>query len=58
MYFRIYKTLSEKQMIKNYAPKDILLFLAHIKKLNINDVWLQAEITQKSQKIIELLRKI
>ncbi|TAG51362.1 MAG: hypothetical protein EAZ27_13675 [Cytophagales bacterium] len=57
MYFRIYKTLSEKQMLKNYAPKDILLFLAHIKKLKINNNWLQAEITQKSQKIIDLLRK-
>ena len=57
-YFRIYKTLLEKQMLKNYATKDILLFLAHIKKLKINNNWLQAEITQKSQKIIDLLREI
>jgi transposase len=56
MYFRIYKQLLEKQMLKKYAPKDILLFLEHIKKMKINDKWLQAEITKKSQTIIDMLR--
>jgi len=56
MYFRIYKQLLEKQMLKKYAPKDVLLFLEHIKKMKINDKWLQAEITKKSQTIIDMLR--
>lgn len=56
MYFRIYKQLLDKQMLKQYSPKDILLFLEHIKKMKINDKWLQAEITKKSQKIIDMLR--
>ncbi|MCU0447994.1 MAG: transposase [Microscillaceae bacterium] len=56
MYFRIYKKLLDKDLLKKFAPKDILLFLEHIKKLKINDQWVQAEITQKSQKILDLLR--
>lgn len=56
MYFRIYKQLLDKQMLKKYAPKDILLFLEHIKKMKINDTWMQAEITKKSQAIIDMLR--
>ena len=56
MYFRIYKQLLEKQMLKKYAPKDILLFLEHIKKMKINDTWMQAEVTKKTQTIIDLLR--
>jgi Transposase DDE domain len=56
MYFRIYRTLAETKKLKNDSPKDILLFLAHIKKLKINQEWMTAEISQKSQKIIDLLR--
>ncbi len=56
MYFRIYKQLLDKEMLKKYAPKDILLFLEHIKKMKINDTWMQAEITKKSQTIIDMLR--
>jgi hypothetical protein len=49
MYFRIYKQLLDKKMLKQYASKDILLFLEHIKKIKINGH------RQKSQKIIALL---
>ncbi len=56
MYFRIYKQLLDKQILKKYAPKNILLFLEHIKKMKINDTWMQAEITKKSQTIIDMLR--
>ena len=56
MYYRVYQQLVEQKMIKQYSPKDILMFLNHIKKIKINNQWVQAEITQKTQKIIDLLR--
>ena len=56
MYYRIYKQLAAQKMLKNYTPKDIILFLQHIKKIYINGEWVQAELTKKTQKIINLLR--
>ncbi|MBK8471346.1 MAG: transposase [Sphingobacteriales bacterium] len=56
MYYRIYKQLAAQKMLKNYTPKDIILFLQHIKKICINGEWVQAELTKKTQKIMNLLR--
>jgi transposase len=54
-YYRIYKLLSEKQLLSRFSPQDLLIHLAEIKKVKINDSWHTAEITNKTQKLIEKL---
>ena len=54
-YYRIYKLLSEKQLLSKFSPQDLLMHLAEIKKVKINDSWHTAEITNKTQKLIEKL---
>ncbi len=54
-YYRIYKLLSEKQLLSKCSPQDLLMHLAEIKKLKINDSWHTAEITSKTQKLIDKL---
>lgn len=54
-YYRIYKLLSEKQLLSKFSPQDLLMRLAEIKKVKINDSWHTAEITTKTQKLIEKL---
>jgi transposase len=54
-YYRIYKLLSENQLLSNFSPQDLLMHLAEIKKVKINDSWHTAEITSKSQKLLEKL---
>jgi transposase len=54
-YYRIYKLLSEKHLLSKFSPQDLLMHLAEIKKVKINNSWHTAEITSKSQKLLELL---
>ena len=55
LYYRIYKLLSEKQLLSKFSPRDLLMHLAEIKKVKINDSWHTAEITGKTQKLIDKL---
>jgi transposase len=54
-YYRIYKLLSEKKLLSNYSVKDLLMHLAEIKKVKINDSWHTGEITTKTQRLLERL---
>lgn len=54
-YYRIYKLLSEKQLLSKFSPQDLLMHLAEIKKVKINESWHTAEITSKTQKLMEKL---
>jgi len=54
-YYRIYKLLSEKQLLSKFSPRDILTHLAEIKKVKINGSWHTSEITNKTQKLMEKL---
>ncbi len=51
-YYRIYKLLSENQVLANFSPQDLLMHLAEIKKVKINDSWHATQITSKSQKLL------
>lgn len=55
MYYRLFNALSSKKLIHKFSPSDILLFLQQIKKLSINNSWVDAEITQKNKKVLNLL---
>ncbi len=54
-YYHIYKLLSEKQLLSKFSPRDLLMHLLEIKKVKINDSWHTAEITGRTQKLIEKL---
>ncbi|MEW6053780.1 MAG: hypothetical protein AB1552_08340, partial [Nitrospirota bacterium] len=54
-YCHIYKLLSEKQLLSKFSPRDLLMHLLEIKKVKINDSWHTAEITGRTQKLIEKL---
>lgn len=55
LYYRIYKLLSEKQLLSKFSPQDLLMRLTEIKKVKINDSWHTSEITSKTKKLIEKL---
>lgn len=56
-YYRLYKRLVEHNLIKKYSPKDIIMHLDTIKKVKINDSWLDAEIPSKSKNILLKIQK-
>ena len=50
VYYRIYKMLLEKDLLKKYY---ILMHLKEIKKTKINDEWHTAEINLKTEKLLK-----
>lgn len=54
-YYRIYTLLSEKGLLSKYSPQDLLMHLAGIKRVKINDSWHTAEITSKTKHLLEKL---
>jgi len=54
-YYQIYNLLLEKNLISKYSVSDILMHLTEIRKVQINDEWNLAEITGKTQKLLEKL---
>ena len=55
-YYKIYRLLAEKSLLRNYSPKDILIHLSRIYKLKIQDQWLTSEIPKKTRNIMEKLK--
>jgi len=53
LYYRLIRMLTEKKLLKNYTPKDVLLHLSRINKLKINNEWTTSEIPKKAKLIIE-----
>ena len=54
-YYKIYHLLVENSLNKKYSPMDLIIFLKEIRKVKINDMWYNAEITAKTA---DLLKKI
>jgi len=52
---RIYSMLKKNHLLKNYSIRDLIEFLAGIKKARINDVWYLEPIIAKHQNILEKL---
>ena len=51
-YYKILNLLKKHELNKNYAPMDLLMMLAEIKKVKINDIWHDAEKTQKTSDLL------
>ena len=54
-YYKIYSILEENQLLKKYSPNDVLIHLARIYKLKIQDKWITSEIPKKTKNITEKL---
>ena len=55
LYCRVYNTLLEKGMLNNYSPRDVLLHLSRVFKMEINGRWVTSEIPRKSRLLMEKL---
>lgn len=53
-YYRIFAQLKQTDLNKKYSPADILLVLQNVKKVKINDAWVEAEIPKRAKNIIEV----
>ena len=51
-YYRLYNRLKKHNLLKKYSPKDVLMHLETIKKVKINDTWLNAEVPTKSKNVL------
>ena len=54
-YYRLYHLLSDHDLLKKYSPKDVLLHLSRVKKLQVNDKWITSEVPKKTRLINEKL---
>ncbi|MBU1623149.1 MAG: transposase [Nanoarchaeota archaeon] len=54
-YQQIYLLLKENKLNSKYSVRDFLLFLRDIRKVKVNDIWLDAEKTKASQKLLQRL---
>jgi len=55
LYYRIYLLLLEKELLKRYSVKDVLVHLSRIFKLRINGEWMLSEVPKKTEKLVEKL---
>ncbi len=54
-YYSIYQLLAKYELTGKYSPRDFILFLKEIRKVKINGKWYLAEITSKTEKLLEKL---
>jgi hypothetical protein len=57
-YYQILNLLKKHELNKKYSPTDFLLFLAEIKKVKINDLWQNAEMTRKTRDLMQKVKII
>ena len=55
-YYRIYQLLAKFDLTKKFSPMDFILFLKEIRKVKANGIWNTAEITNKTQKLLDKLK--
>ena len=55
-YYRVYKLLSDNNLLKKYSPKDVLIHLSRVKKLKVQKEWITSEIPKKTRLINEKLK--
>lgn len=52
-YYRILKLLKEQKLNNLYSPMDLIDFLKEIKKVKIENLWVNSEITKKTSDLLE-----
>jgi len=51
-YYHILNLLKKHELNINYAPMDLLMMLSEVKKIKINDMWIDAENTKKTSELL------
>ena len=51
-YYHILNLLKKHELNTSYTPMDLLMMLSEIKKVKINDMWLDAEKTKKTSELL------
>jgi len=54
-YYKIYQLLVKYELTKKYSPRDFIQFLKEVRKVKINGKWHLAEITAKTEKLLDKL---
>ncbi len=54
-YHILYKNLKNQNLLSNYSVSDILLYLKHIKQINIDAQWRTTEVVSKITKVLSKL---
>ncbi|MEW5759331.1 MAG: transposase [Candidatus Thermoplasmatota archaeon] len=54
-YYKIYHLLTDRKLLSNYSPMEVLIHLSRVYKLKIGDKWELSEIPKKTRKILEKL---
>jgi len=56
LYYKIYTLLKNQNLLKSLSPKDLLLKLSRIVKLQINGEWVTSEINSKTAALLSKLK--
>lgn len=55
MYYRIYWLLADKDLLKRFSVKDVMVHLSRISKLKMNEEWMLSEVPDKTEKLMKKL---
>jgi len=55
LYYRIYEILLNKDLLKSFSPKDVILHLSRIYEVRIGEKWMLSEIPKKSRVLMKKL---
>jgi len=56
VYYKIYRTLVSKDLLRKFSPKDVILHLSRVYKLKIADKWHLSEIPKVTRRLTEKLK--
>lgn len=56
IYYKIYRILVSKNLLRKWSPKDVIIHLSRIQKLKIGEQWLLAEKPKQSRELAEKLK--
>jgi transposase len=54
-YYKIYQCLMEKELLNQYSPLDVLLYLSKYRRVKVSKSWIDLEIPKQTRKLIEAL---
>lgn len=54
-YYEIYMLIKKKELTAKHSPRELLMHLAEIKKIRINNNWVVSEFTKKTQRMLDKL---
>jgi transposase len=56
LYYRIYEALRNKDLLKKFTPRDVILHFSRVQKLKIVDKWILSEVPKTTRILAEKLK--